>query len=71
MPRPAFQLEDNDVVEMLMALEEATRGVYQWSETAGLKQLIRTRFLSEEETFGLLAKDYRGTTRREMIHAIG
>ena len=70
-PGRAFQLEDNDVVEMLMALEEATRGVYQWSETAGLKQLIRTRSLSDEEILGLLAKDYRDTTRREMIHAIG
>ena len=70
-PGRAFQLEDNDVVEMLMALEESTRGVYQWSETAGLKQLIRIRSLADEETLGLLARDYTGTTRREMIHAVG
>ena len=70
-PGRAFQLEANDVVEMLVALEEATRGVYQWSETAGLKQLIRTRPLSDEETLRLLSKDYSPTTRREMIHAVG
>ena len=56
---------------MLVALEESTRGVYQWSETAGLKQLIRSRSLPDEETLELLSKDYSGTTRREMIHAIG
>ena len=59
------------MVEMLMALAESTRGLYNWSETAGLKQLIRSRSLSDDEVLGLLSRDYRDTTRREMIHAIG
>ena len=70
-PGRAFQLEDNDIVEMLTALEQSTRGVYRWSETAGLKQLIRSRPLSGEEALELLAKDYSGTPRREMTHAVG
>ena len=57
-PGRAFELEDNDMVEMLTALEQSTRGVYIWSETAGLKQLIRTRSLSDEEALDLLSKDY-------------
>ena len=70
-PGRAFQLEDNDLVEMLTVLEESTQGVYIWSETAGLKQLIRNRSFSDEEALDLLSIDYSSTTRREMIHAIG
>ena len=70
-PGRAFQLEDNDIVDMLTALEQSARGVYQWSETAGLKQLIRSRSFSNEDALDLLSKDYSGTTRREMIHAVG
>ena len=70
-PGRAFQLEDNDMIEMLVALEESTRGVYQWSETAGLKQLIRSRSLLDYDALELLAKDYSRTTRQEIIHAIG
>ena len=70
-PGRAFQLEDNDLVEMLTVLEQSTRGVYIWSETAGLKQLLRNRSFSDEEALDLLSIDYSSTTRREMIHAIG
>ena len=46
-PGRAFLLEENDLVEMLTGLEEVSRGAYRWSETAGLKQLIRSRQVSE------------------------
>ena len=41
-PGRVFLLDENDVVDMLAQLEDATKGAYRWSETAGLKQLIRS-----------------------------
>ena len=70
-PGRAFQLEDNDIVEMLLALEELTRGVYQWSETAGLKQLFRSRPLSDDEVLDLLSEDYGGRLPPARIYAAG
>ena len=57
-PGRVFVLGENDLVDLLADLEALTGGVYQWSETAGLKQLIRMRELSTEETVSLLQKDY-------------
>ena len=57
-PGRVFLLEENDVVDLLSRLEDASRGIYRWSETAGLKQLIRTRELSLDDAIGLLAADY-------------
>lgn len=45
-PGRVFLLDENDVVDMLAQLEAATKGAYRWSETAGLKQLIRSDRLS-------------------------
>ena len=74
-PGRAFLLEENDMVDMLVALEEASNGLYRWSETAGLKQLIRARPLTDGEVFGLLSYDYHGGRHsgrsREMRHATG
>ena len=57
-PGRVFVLGEDDLVELLGALEVATDGRYLWSETAGLKQLIRTRPLASEEKFDLLRSDY-------------
>ena len=70
-PGRAFLLEENDVVEMLTALEEVSRGAYRWSETAGLKQLIRSRRVSEEETTEWLKKDFIPYGQLEFSHAFG
>lgn len=63
-PGRVFLLEENDVVDLLARLEDASRGVYRWSETAGLKQLIRTGELPLDDAIGLLAADYGQTRRR-------
>ena len=70
-PGRAFLLEENDMVDMLVALEEVTKGFYRWSETAGLKQLIRNRPMTEEDSLKLLAHDYNAGGRREMQYAPG
>ena len=49
-PGRTFLLEENDIVDLLISLEDASRGTYRWSETAGLKQLIRSWPVSDDET---------------------
>ena len=70
-PGRAFLLEENDMVDMLVALDDSTSGVYRWSETAGLKQLIRSRTISVEESLEIVRRDYRSDQRGEAIHAFG
>ena len=57
-PGRAFMLDENELVAKLSELEEETAGTYRWSETAGLKQLLRVRDIDDEETVGLAAMDY-------------
>ena len=70
-PGRAFLLDENDMVDLLLALEDSTDGVYRWSETAGLKQLIRNRFVSLEESFEFLEEDYRTDRQLELTRAFG
>ena len=70
-PGRAFLLEENDLVDMLLALEELNRGAYRWSETAGLKQLIRRQPVSNEETTEWLKQDYLDYGRMGLSHAFG
>ena len=54
-PGRVFLLDENDLVDKLSSLEETTDGIYRWSESAGLKQLIRERELHTEEVLNRLA----------------
>ncbi len=58
-PGRVFQLGENDLIEMLTQTERITNGTYQWSEAAGLRQLIRFREISAQEALRLLELDYR------------
>lgn len=58
-PGRVFLLDENGLVDLLGELEHLTAGAYVWSETAGLKQLIRGRELSSDEVLDTLADDYR------------
>ena len=53
-----FLLDENSLVELLGDLEVLTAGAYLWSETAGLKQLIRERPLTTEDALELMSADY-------------
>ena len=70
-PGRVFLLEENDMVDMLVAMEEASDGAYRWSETAGLKQLIREKELTTEKTFDYLKQDYIAGQSQELQHALG
>ena len=58
-PGRVFVLDENSLVGLLEDLEATTRETYRWSETAGLKQLIRTRPLSDQEQLELLKHDFK------------
>ena len=58
-PGRVFLLDENAMAEYLFEIEEVSGGLYRWSETAGLKQLIRKREASTEEAFGFIEADYR------------
>ena len=53
-----FLLHDNDVVDRLARLESFTDGALRWSETAGLKQVIRTEKAEHLDTLSLISSDY-------------
>lgn len=57
-PGRVFLLEENDVVDRLVNLEKITGGELVWSETAGLKQVIRNIEIDEEHMLGHLSTDY-------------
>ena len=58
-PGRIFLLDENSLFNLCGQMEEASDGQYRWSETAGLRQLVRTRKADEEAALALLNKDYR------------
>ena len=57
-PGRVFLLNENDLADRLTALEDVSDGLYRWSETTGLKQLIRNRVLDNDEEIGFIKTDY-------------
>ena len=51
---------------MLASLEEATKGAYRWSETAGLKQLIRSETMTVPWAIELATADYSSGNKRDV-----
>ncbi len=47
-PGRVFLLDENDVADRLSVLEDYTSGAFRWSETAGLKQVVRSADLTED-----------------------
>ena len=66
-PGRLFAFEENDVVERLNRLEDVTRGKLRWSESAGLKQVMRNFDISEETKLPYLFSDYEGLTVEKKI----
>ena len=57
-PGRVFMLDENSLVDLLGDVEQLTGGAYAWSDTAGLKQLIRERELTLEDALDLVLEDY-------------
>ena len=69
-PGRAFLLDENDMVDMLVRLSE-TIGVYRWSETAGLRQLIKNGDFTADDAMEWLERDYSGSLSQELHYAFG
>lgn len=65
-PGRVFLLEENDLVDRLANLNGTTRGKLYWSETAGLKQVVREPELMFDDCLSLVDVDYMGSTKREV-----
>jgi len=57
-PGRVFQLDEDELLARLIKLDEITNGGLRWSETAGLKQIIRSIELDSESAFSYIYKDY-------------
>ena len=57
-PGRVFLLDENDVADCLAALDNVTGGALRWSETAGLKQVVRTIDINDESTLSWIRGDY-------------
>ena len=57
-PGRVLLLNEDDLLDHVVRLDEATDGLFQWSETAGLKQVVRTRELSKDRALALIDQDY-------------
>ena len=58
-PGRVFLFDENDVADRLATLDEVTHGKLRWSETAGLKQVVRTIDIREEDKLSYMLNDYR------------
>jgi hypothetical protein len=64
-PGRVFLLDENDVADRLSSLDDVTNGTLRWSETAGLKQVVRDADLNLEGALSYVDIDYAGPARRE------
>ena len=65
-PGRVFMLDEQALGERLLVLEEHTKGVFSWSETAGLRQILRTRFLEDSDTYELIKNEYKSIFSGEL-----
>ncbi|WP_337996926.1 DUF4007 family protein [Oleispirillum naphthae] len=64
-PGRVFLLDEPDLADHLFGLEDATKGNFRWSETAGLKQMLRDHPLDPTEAQDLLRGDYKARHGRK------
>lgn len=57
-PGRVFLLDENDVVDRLASLDDATSGELVWSETAGLKQVVRNTEATHDAALSWISADY-------------
>ncbi len=57
-PGRVFLLDEADLADRLACIEEYTDGSLMWSETSGLKQMLRRREIDEREALRFVSRDY-------------
>lgn len=64
-PGRVFLLDENDIADRLAAIDDITNGALRWSETAGLKQVIRDSELDPSSVLSYIPQDYSRAARQE------
>lgn len=64
-PGRVFLLDENDVADRLSELIELTGGALRWSETAGLKQVVRDRDLTPDAALTFVDSDFTSIVRKQ------
>lgn len=64
-PGRVFQFDENDVADRLAVLDKITDGALRWSETAGLKQVVRSNDIDEETALSWLSGNYASRVGKE------
>jgi len=64
-PGRVFLLEENELADRLAGLEDTTDGALRWSETAGLKQVIRDTEITPEQALDYVEADFLNADQRE------
>jgi hypothetical protein len=57
-PGRVFLLNENDLFDYLVEIQDHTKETFKWSETAGLKQVIRNKKPNMVEAYAYLKTDY-------------
>lgn len=63
-PGRVFLLTEDALADRLSDLEEHTNGQLKWSETAGLKQLVRSEKLDLDDREEWISRDYSNSNRK-------
>ncbi|HNV71423.1 MAG TPA: DUF4007 family protein, partial [Candidatus Ozemobacteraceae bacterium] len=58
-PGRVFLLDESDLADRLMQLDQDSKGKFRWSETAGLKQIIRDIDLDLDTAFQFIDEDFQ------------
>ena len=64
-PGRVFLFDENDVADRLAALDDVTHGVLRWSETAGLKQVVRNIEIDHGSALLWIRSDYDALAGKE------
>ena len=64
-PGRVFLFDENDVADRLALLDEVTGGALRWSETAGLKQVVRDFDIGENTALSWVSGDYGAIAGKE------
>ena len=64
-PGRVFLFDENDVADRLAALDDVTHGVLRWSETAGLKQVVRNNDIDDGSALSWIRSDYDALAGKE------
>jgi hypothetical protein len=64
-PGRVFSFDENDVAARLAQLDDVTAGALRWSESAGLKQVVRTLDIDEEVKLLHVSRDYGAPAAQE------